>query len=123
MQLELVGHENKFPAQISGGMQKRVGLARALQLEPQIVLYDEPTTGLDPVMTREIYELFARTQARLGYTAVIVSHDVPQIFSLADQIILLNKGELDVFSHADEIVHSEKPFIREFAQSVMGFEV
>ena len=123
MQLELVGHENKFPAQISGGMHKRVGLARALQLEPQIVLYDEPTTGLDPVMTREIYELFARTQARLGYTAVIVSHDVPQIFSLADQIILLNKGELDVFSHADEIVHSEKPFIREFAQSVMGFEV
>jgi phospholipid/cholesterol/gamma-HCH transport system ATP-binding protein len=119
-QLELTGHEEKFPAQLSGGMKKRVGLARALQLEPKIVLFDEPTTGLDPVMTKEIYELFARTQQRLGYTAVIVSHDIPQIFSLADQIILLNKGELDVFTEASQIPFSAKPNIREFARLVMG---
>lgn len=122
-QLELTGHEEKYPAQLSGGMKKRVGLARALQLEPKIVLFDEPTTGLDPVMTREIYELFSVTQQRLGYTSVIVSHDIPQIFTLADQIILLNKGELDVFADEDQIPHSNKPFIREFAQMVMGKQV
>lgn len=119
-QLELTGHEEKFPAQLSGGMKKRVGLARALQLEPKIVLFDEPTTGLDPVMTKEIYELFAQTQQRLGYTAVIVSHDIPQIFALADQIILLNKGELDVFAEASQIPFSTKLNIREFARQVMG---
>lgn len=119
-QLELTGHDEKFPAQISGGMKKRVGLARALQLDPKIVLFDEPTTGLDPVMTKEIYELFSMTQQRLGYTAVIVSHDIPQIFALADQIILLNKGELDVFTEASLIPFSAKPSIREFARLVMG---
>ncbi|PID71582.1 MAG: ABC transporter ATP-binding protein [Desulfobulbus propionicus] len=119
-QLELVGHEQKFPAQLSGGMKKRVGLARALQLEPKIVLYDEPTTGLDPVMSEEIYELFANVQQRLGYTAVIVSHDIPRVFDLADNIILLNKGQLDVFDHVDDIVHSQQPYIKEFAQKTLG---
>ena len=121
-QLELTGHEDKYPAQLSGGMKKRVGLARALQLDPEIVLFDEPTTGLDPVMTKEIYELFTVTQQRLSYTAVIVSHDIPQVFSLADQIILLNKGELDVFTDAAQIPYSAKPEIREFARMVMGQE-
>lgn len=121
-QLELTGHEDKYPAQLSGGMKKRVGLARALQLDPKIVLFDEPTTGLDPVMTKDIYELFSRTQQRLGYTAVIVSHDIPQIFTLADQIILLNKGELDVFTDATQIPDSTKPNIREFARMVMGLK-
>ena len=119
-QLELTGHEDKYPAQLSGGMKKRVGLARALQLDPEIVLFDEPTTGLDPVMTKEIYELFTQTQQRLGYTGVIVSHDIPQIFSLADQIVLLNKGELDVFTDPSLIPSSTKPKIREFARLVLG---
>ena len=119
-QLELTGHEDKYPAQLSGGMKKRVGLARALQLDPEIVLFDEPTTGLDPVMTKEIYELFVATQTRLGYTAVIVSHDIPQVFTLADQIILLNKGELDVFTDIAQIPSSAKPEIREFVRMVMG---
>jgi phospholipid/cholesterol/gamma-HCH transport system ATP-binding protein len=118
-QLELVGHENKFPAQLSGGMKKRVGLARALQLDPEIVLFDEPTTGLDPIMTSEIYNLFARTKKRIGYTAVIVSHDIPKIFDLADQIVLLNKGEIDVFANPEEIQFSTKPYIREFAAGTM----
>ena len=118
-QLELVGHENKFPAQLSGGMKKRVGLARALQLEPEIVLFDEPTTGLDPIMTGEIYSLFARTQERIGYTAVIVSHDIPKVFALADQIVLLNKGEIDVFATPAEIQYSTKPYIREFAAGTL----
>ena len=119
-QLELSGHEEKFPAQLSGGMKKRVGLARALQLDPEIVLFDEPTTGLDPVMTQEIYQLFERTQKELGYTAVIVSHDIPKVFDLADQIILLNRGEVDVFTSVEQIRDSEKPYIREFAEMTMG---
>jgi len=118
--LELAGHEEKFPAQLSGGMKKRVGLARALQLNPEIILFDEPTTGLDPVMTREIYHLFARMQKKLGYTAVIVSHDIPRVFDLANQIILLNKGEVDVFASVEQIRESQKPYIREFAEMTMG---
>lgn len=119
-QLELVGHEGKYPAQLSGGMKKRAGLARALQLDPEIVLFDEPTTGLDPLMTNEIYSLFSETQSRIGYTAVIVSHDIPKVFGLADQIVLLNKGEIDVFSSPDEIQYSTKPYIKEFFETTMN---
>lgn len=118
--LELAGHEEKYPAQLSGGMKKRVGLARALQLEPEIVLFDEPTTGLDPLMTLEIYRLFQRMQQQLGYTAVIVSHDIPKVFELADRIVLINKGEADVFSESSEIIKSVKSHIRDFAEKTMG---
>ncbi len=119
-QLELTGHDEKYPAQLSGGMQKRVGLARALQLRPDILLFDEPTTGLDPVMTREIYHLFARMQADFGFTSVIVSHDIPKIFNLADQVIILNRGVMEVFASPEEIQWSEKPHIREFVKTTMG---
>ena len=119
-QFELVGHEEKYPAQLSGGMQKRVGLARAMQLKPSIMLFDEPTTGLDPVMTREIYHLFARTQAAFGFTSVIVSHDIPKIFNLADQVVILNNGEMDVFTNPEAIQWSEKPHIQEFVKMTMG---
>ncbi len=119
-QFELAGHEDKYPAQLSGGMQKRVGLARAMQLRPNIMLFDEPTTGLDPVMTMEIYHLFARTQAEFGFTSVIVSHDIPKIFNLADQVIILNNGEMDVFSSPEAIQWSEKPHIQEFVKMTMG---
>lgn len=119
-QLELLGHEEKFPAQLSGGMQKRVGLARALQLKPEIMLFDEPTTGLDPVMTDEIYRLFARTQKNIGYASVIVSHDIPKVFNLADQVIVLDGGKVDVFSNPEEIQWSEKTHIQEFVRTTMG---
>jgi len=119
-QFELVGHEEKYPAQLSGGMQKRVGLARAMRLEPSIMLFDEPTTGLDPVMTREIYHLFARTQAAFGFTSVIVSHDIPKIFNLADQVVILNNGVMDVFTSPEAIQWSEKPHIQEFVKMTMG---
>jgi len=119
-QLGLDGHEEKFPAQLSGGMRKRVGLARALQLDPEIILFDEPTTGLDPVMTHEIYELFARTQQQIGFTSVIVSHDIPGVFKLADEVIILDKGKTDVFSSVEEISTSSKPHIRDFMQKTMG---
>lgn len=118
--LELLGHEEKFPAQLSGGMQKRVGLARALQLKPEIMLFDEPTTGLDPVMTDEIYRLFARTQKNIGYASVIVSHDIPKVFNLADQVIVLDGGKVDVFTNPEEIQWSEKKHIKEFVRTTMG---
>jgi len=119
-QFELDGHEEKYPAQLSGGMQKRVGLARAMQLKPAIMLFDEPTTGLDPVMSLEIYHLFARTQAEFGFTSVIVSHDIPKIFNLADRVTILNGGKMDVFSSPEEIQWSEEPHIQEFVKTTMG---
>jgi phospholipid/cholesterol/gamma-HCH transport system ATP-binding protein len=119
-QFELTGHEEKYPAQLSGGMKKRVGLARAMQLKPSIMLFDEPTTGLDPVMSQEIYHLFARTKAEFGFTSVIVSHDIPKIFNLADQVILLHNGNMDVFGSPEEIQWSDKPYIQEFVKKTMG---
>ena len=118
--LELSGHEGKYPAQLSGGMRKRVGLARALQLKPAIMLFDEPTTGLDPVMTLDIYHLFAETQAQEGFTSIIVSHDIPKIFSLADQVIILHQGKMDVFASPEEVQWSKKEHIQEFVQVTMG---
>ncbi|HKJ65747.1 MAG TPA: ATP-binding cassette domain-containing protein [Desulfopila sp.] len=119
-QLELDGAEKRYPAQLSGGMRKRVGLARALQLDPEIMLFDEPTTGLDPVMTQDIYQLFAATQQRVGFTSVIVSHDIPRVLNLADQVIILQGGKTDVFDSPEEIQLSEKEHIKEFVKTTMG---
>lgn len=119
-QLELSGHDEKYPAQLSGGMRKRVGLARALQLKPEIMLFDEPTTGLDPVMTQEIYQLFAATQKLVGYTSIIVSHDIPRVLNLADQVIILNDGKMDVFESPEEIQWSQKEHIQSFVKTTMG---
>ena len=94
---------HKFPAELSGGMQKRVGLARALQRQPEIVLFDEPTTGLDPETTHNIYKLFKKTQKALGYTAIIVSHDIPKIFAIADHIAVLFEGSIKDFLTPDKI--------------------
>lgn len=118
--LELAGHEEKYPAQLSGGMQKRVGLARALQLNPTIMLFDEPTTGLDPVMSQEIYELFARTQREKGFTSVLVSHDIPRVLGLADQVVLLEKGKVDLFESPEAIQWSRKEHVRNFVVTTMG---
>lgn len=121
--LELMDLQNagaKFPAQISGGMQKRVGLARALVLDPQIVFFDEPTTGLDVHKSNEIYRLFYKTQAQLGYTAVIVSHDVPKIFKLSDYVALLANREIQGCLTPEEFQLSENDHIRSFVETTMG---
>ncbi|MEN8139667.1 MAG: ATP-binding cassette domain-containing protein [Thermodesulfobacteriota bacterium] len=120
VQLELGGHGGKFPAQLSGGMKKRVGLARALMLEPAIVLFDEPTTGLDPQISLDIYRLFYRTQLERGYTSIIVSHDIPKVFNLADEVIILNQGQMSKFSTPEELQHSADPVIKEFVAETMG---
>jgi phospholipid/cholesterol/gamma-HCH transport system ATP-binding protein len=84
------------------------------------MLFDEPTTGLDPVMTQDIYHLFAETQAQEGFASIIVSHDIPKVFNLADQVIILHQGKMDVFASPEEIQWSRKEHIREFVQTTMG---
>lgn len=118
--MDLPGAGSKYPAQLSGGMQKRVGLARALALDPKIVFFDEPTTGLDVHKSNEIYRLFHHTQAELGYTAVIVSHDVPKIFKLSDHVALLAEGVIQGQLTPEEFQRSENPLIREFVETTMG---
>lgn len=110
----------KYPAQLSGGMQKRVGLARALVMNPRIVFFDEPTSGLDVNKANEMYRLFHKTQARLRYTAVIVSHDVPKIFKLADSVALLADGVIQGCMSPEEFQLSQNPVIRSYVEETMG---
>jgi phospholipid/cholesterol/gamma-HCH transport system ATP-binding protein len=118
--MDLHDIEDKYPAQVSGGMRKRVGLARALMLDPKIVFFDEPTTGLDVHKSNEIYRLFYRTQSQLHYTAVIVSHDVPKIFKLSDCVALLHEGTLQGCTTPEEFQLSDNPAIRAFVETTMG---
>jgi phospholipid/cholesterol/gamma-HCH transport system ATP-binding protein len=118
--MDLDGTTEKYPAQLSGGMKKRVGLARALVLNPKIVFFDEPTTGLDVNKSNEIYRLFYRTQAELKYTAVIVSHDVPKIFKLSDYVALLAEGKIQGCMTPDAFQLSDNPHIRAFVETTMG---
>ncbi|MBN2707381.1 MAG: ABC transporter ATP-binding protein [Deltaproteobacteria bacterium] len=119
-QMDLEGSADKYPSQLSGGMKKRVGLARALQLEPDILLFDEPTTGLDPVKSHDVYRLFFETQKKLGYTCVIVSHDIPKIFNLADRIAILHEGKVLACLSPEDLQRSRDPFVRAFILRVMG---
>lgn len=119
-QFDLSDDGDKFPAQLSGGMKKRVGLARATMLDPDIVLFDEPTTGLDPQITMDIYRLFFRTQKEFGYTSIIVSHDIPKVFNLADQVVILNEGKMSVFDKPEHIQYSTDPMIMKFVEQTMG---
>ncbi len=112
--------DQKYPAQLSGGMKKRVGLARALVMDPKVVFLDEPTTGLDVKKSKEIYRLFFKTQSQLGYTAVIVSHDAPKIFKLADYVALVADGKVQGCLSPEEFQLSENPYIKAFVRDTMG---
>ena len=106
--------ENKFPDELSGGMKKRVGLARAVVLDPKIILFDEPTTGLDPIIKRAIHQLIKDTHAKFGFTAVIVSHEIPEIFDVAQHVAMLFRGKILQFGTSDDIINSTEPAIRQF---------
>jgi len=110
----LEGVEGKFPEQLSGGMRKRVALARALAMHPEIVLFDEPTTGLDPILVRAIHRLIADTQARFHYTAVIVSHELPEIFDIATRVAMLHNGAILEVDTAAHFQHSNNPAVQQF---------
>jgi phospholipid/cholesterol/gamma-HCH transport system ATP-binding protein len=110
----LKGMGKKYPAELSGGMKKRVAFARALISEPAIVLFDEPTTGLDPVITSSIHELIKATHGKYGYTGVIISHEVPRIFEICNKVAMLHDGVIVDSGTPEEIVNSMNPIIRQF---------
>ena len=115
--LEDVGLKNveqKYTDELSGGMKKRVGLARALLLKPKIILFDEPTTGLDPIIKRAIHQLIKDTHTKFGFTAVIVSHEIPEIFDIAHNVAMLFRGRILQYGSADEIRNSEHPVVKQF---------
>jgi len=110
----LKGMGNKYPAELSGGMKKRAGLARALIAEPSIVLFDEPTTGLDPIISRSIHRLIRATHEKYRYTAVIISHEVPGIFEICDRVAMLYNGIIEEYGTPQEIENSSNPAVRQF---------
>ncbi len=110
----LPGTKAMMPAELSGGMKKRVGLARALAMEPQIVFYDEPTAGLDPVMTMTISRLIRKTQQRLGVASLLVTHDMESVFMAADRIAMLYNGKIVQVGTVDVIKNSSNPVVRAF---------
>jgi phospholipid/cholesterol/gamma-HCH transport system ATP-binding protein len=107
----------KFPSELSGGMRKRAGLARTLVSNPKVILYDEPTTGLDPITARVIHELMHDMQQRLHLTSVIISHDV-EIFKYADNVALLHDGKIRYFGDAKTIWESDNPYIYQFIRGL-----
>jgi phospholipid/cholesterol/gamma-HCH transport system ATP-binding protein len=110
----LRGMDDKFPAELSGGMRKRAALARALAHRPEIMLFDEPTTGLDPIMVRAIHRLIADTQQRFQYTAVVVSHEVPGIFEIASRVAMLHEGALLEVATPSAFQASANPVVQQF---------
>ena len=116
-ELELVGlsgSEHKYPSQISGGMVKRAALARALITDPEIMLFDEPTTGLDPVIGLAILRLIDSCHGRLSFTGLIVTHEIPKVFSIVDRVAMLHKGTIWAEGSPQEFVSSKDPVVEEF---------
>ncbi len=111
--------EKLFPAELSGGMQKRVALARALALEPKAVLYDEPTTGLDPIVTHKINLLIRNLQTRLGFTSVVVTHDLKSAFVVGDRFDLLDQGRIRFSGTAEECRSTQDELMREFVKAAL----
>jgi phospholipid/cholesterol/gamma-HCH transport system ATP-binding protein len=108
---------HKLPSELSGGMKKRVAVARALVMEPQILIYDEPTTGLDPITSRTVDELIESTRERFGVTSVVISHDMESVFTGGHYVTLLYKGRIEVSAPRDEFVASDNPRVREFLRA------
>jgi phospholipid/cholesterol/gamma-HCH transport system ATP-binding protein len=115
--LELVNlpnTEHLMPTDLSGGMRKRVGLARSIVLDPKMILYDEPTTGLDPITSQKINEMIVDLQSKLNVTSVVVTHDIQSAFSVGDRIAFLNKGVFEWVGTMDEARDADHPVLREF---------
>jgi phospholipid/cholesterol/gamma-HCH transport system ATP-binding protein len=116
----LEGVEDKDPADLSGGMRKRVALARAIALTPRIILYDEPTTGLDPINTEKINELIVDMNRKLAVTSVVVTHDMRSAFKVSNRIGLLDKGKIVIVGTPLEIQRADLPLVRQFINGTMA---
>ena len=110
----LPGIEDMRPSDLSGGMKKRVGLARTLALQPEVILYDEPTTGLDPINTARINHLIMGIKRALGLTSVVVTHDMGTAFSVSDRIVMLGRGRVVMTGTPDDLRRTQDPFVRDF---------
>jgi phospholipid/cholesterol/gamma-HCH transport system ATP-binding protein len=117
--VELSGTEGKYPAELSGGMRKRVGIARAIALKPRYILYDEPTTGLDPVTSAVMDQLMIRTRD-LGVTGLVVTHDMRSAFTVGDRIAMLYEGAIRQVGSVGEIQATEDPVVRQFIEGRPG---
>jgi len=117
--LELVGlpgTETLMPSQLSGGMAKRVGLARAIAMAPDVLLYDEPTSGLDPVVASVVDELIMNMREKLGVTSIVVSHNLPSVWRISDKVAMLHEGTVLAFGTPDEVKASDNPIVQQFIQ-------
>ena len=113
---ELQEAQDRYPSQISGGMKRRVALARALVTDPEVVLLDEPTTGLDPILTNAVYSMIVDFQKKLGFTAVMISHEIPDIFYLSQRIVMLDEGKIRFEGTSEEILRFPDPAVQQFIQ-------
>ena len=118
--VELYGVEQEYPAELSGGMRKRVALARAIVREPKLVLYDEPTTGLDPLTTESVDEMIIGARQKLGVTSVVISHDIGSTFHIADHVAMLHDGRIVEEGPPDKVRHSQEPHTRHFLATWFG---
>jgi len=114
--VDLTGTDDRYPAELSGGMRKRVGIARAIALRPRYMLYDEPTTGLDPVTSAVMDRLMVRTREHLGVTGVVVTHDMRSAYTVGDRIAMLYEGRVRQVATVEEIQRTEDPVVRQFIE-------
>ena len=114
--VDLTGAEERFPAELSGGMRKRVGIARAIALRPRYILYDEPTTGIDPVTAAVIDQLMVRTREHLQVTGIVVTHDMRSAFTVGDRIAMLYEGKIRQVGTVAQIQETEDPVVRQFIE-------
>ncbi len=118
----LDGYQNHYPSNLSGGQRKRVALARAIALDPEVILYDEPTTGLDPIRSDVINELVLKLQRELGVTSVVVTHDMTSVYKVADRIIMLHNGKIVADGDADHIRNHPHPIVQQFIHGQVSEE-
>jgi phospholipid/cholesterol/gamma-HCH transport system ATP-binding protein len=114
--VDLPGVESKFPAELSGGMRKRVGIARAIARRPKYILYDEPTTGLDPVTSAVIDQLMVRTREKLGVTSIVITHDMRSAYTVGSRIAMLYEGKVRQVGTVEEIKHTTDPIVCQFIE-------
>ncbi len=118
--VNLPGIEKKWPAELSGGMKKRVGLARAIAIEPEVILYDEPTTGLDPTNVKRIDQLIIDMQARLNVTSIVVTHDMDSAFRVSDRLAMLHQRKIVWCGFKDEVEGADNPVVQDFIDGNIG---